>query len=117
MGFIVSKMSRMTKKPDFIALLKYRSSEEGGRETHVLSGYRPHIKFAFAEMQTSGRQTFINKEKVYPGDSVEAEIAIISVDFFRNSLEEGTEFEFLEGTHLIGTGKITRILNNDLQKK
>jgi translation elongation factor EF-Tu-like GTPase len=50
--------------PDFIALLKYRTSADGGRQTPAFSGYRPTIKFDFAEMQTSGQQTFIDKETV-----------------------------------------------------
>lgn len=54
-------------------------------------------------MQTSGQQTFLNKELVYPGDEVEAEIAIVSVDFFQNQLKEGMDFEFREG-HAIITG-------------
>jgi hypothetical protein len=32
-------------------------------------------------MQTSGQQTFLDKDIVYPGDTVTAEIAIIATDF------------------------------------
>ena len=82
------------KQADFIATLKYRTYEEGGRRTPVKSGYRPHIKFPFAEMQTSGQQTFIDRELVFPGDTVEAEIIIVSIDYFEKALTEGMEFEF-----------------------
>jgi hypothetical protein len=51
-------------KVDFIAELKYLTTEEGGRKTPVHSGYRPQVKFCFTEMQTSGQQTFIDKEIV-----------------------------------------------------
>ena len=106
----------MNRKPDFIALLKYRTFEENGRETPAYSGYRPQVKFSFSAFQTSGQQKFIDKEVVYPGDIVEAEITIISVEYFKHSLECGTAFEFLEGQHIIGTGKIIKILNKELQK-
>jgi translation elongation factor EF-Tu-like GTPase len=72
----------MNKSPDFIAELKYRTTEEGGRKTPVFkTDYRPQVKFPFSNMQTSGQQTFLDKDIVYPGDTVTAEIAIIATDF------------------------------------
>ena len=71
------------KLPDFTAKLYYKRTEEGGRKTAAKSGYRPQIKFAFSEMQTSGQQVFIDKEIVYPGESVIAEITIISPHFLK----------------------------------
>lgn len=90
----------MNRKPDFLADLKYRTVEQGGRSTAAFSGYRPHIKFAFSEMMTSGHQKFIDKEIVYPGERVIAEIAIISPKFFKNKLTQGIEFDFREGQEL-----------------
>ncbi|TSJ40441.1 hypothetical protein FO440_11835 [Mucilaginibacter corticis] len=104
----------MNKQPDFIAELTYRTNEQGGRSTSALSGYRPHIKFAFSEYQTTGQQKFLNKEIVYPGESVSAEISILSVDFFKHKLKKYLEFEFREGSRVIGTGRIIDILNPDL---
>ena len=103
-------------KSDFIATLTYRTIEQGGRKTAAKSGYRPQVKFDFEEMQTSGQQTFIDRELVFPGDTVEAEIKILSVDFFTNKLVEGMEFEFREGAKVIGTGKIKNIINDKLKK-
>lgn len=57
----------VNKKPDFIAELKYLTTEAGGRGTPVFSsGYRPQGKFAFSEVQTSGQQQFLNKELYTP---------------------------------------------------
>jgi translation elongation factor EF-Tu-like GTPase len=99
------------KDPDFVAQLKYRTTEEGGRHTPAFSGYRPQVKFPFREMQTSGQQNFIDKEVVYPGETVIAEIAILSVEFFQHQLSEGLVFEFREGSRIIGTGRILKVLN------
>ncbi|WP_166437109.1 EF-Tu C-terminal domain-related protein [Niastella caeni] len=101
---------------DFIAELKYLTTEEGGRQTPVFSGYRPQVKFDFDEIQTSGQQTFLNKDTVYPGDTVEASIRIISVEHFEHTLTEGMTFEFREGSKVIGTGIIIDILNDRLVK-
>lgn len=104
------------KKADFIAIIKYKTSEEGGRKTPAVSGYRPGIQFPFEEMQTSGQQTFIERELVFPGDTVVAEIRIPSVDYFANRLTEGMKFEFMEGATIIGTGEIKHIVNKKLKK-
>ena len=104
----------MNKQPDFIAELQYLTPEQGGRVTPAFSGYRHAVKFPFAEMQTSGRQIFIGVDKVEPGDTVTAEISIISVDFFARQLYVGLAFDFREGARIIGTGKIIEILNKEL---
>ncbi|WP_316818033.1 hypothetical protein [Pedobacter nyackensis] len=101
---------------DFIATLTYKTTEQGGRKTPAMSGYRPQVKFDFEEMQTSGQQTFINRELVFPGETVDAEIRILGVDYFANKLTEGMEFEFREGSRVIGTGKIKIIINDKLKK-
>lgn len=101
-------------KVDFIAQLKYNSTEEGGRSTPAMSGYRPAIKFEIDDMLTSGSQTFIDKEIVYPGEYVMAEIKIIAVPHFKGRLKEGMTFTFNEGTNLIGTGTIKKIINKEL---
>jgi len=103
-------------KNDFIAKLKYRTTEQGGRQTPAKSGYRPQVKFDFTEIETSGQQTFISKEIVSPGDTVDAKIKILSPDYFAGSLTEGMHFEFREGATVIGTGEIKYIVNDKLEK-
>lgn len=101
----------MNKNFDFIAILKYRTAEEGGRKTAAHSGYRPDIKFPFDKMLTCGFQTFIDQEKVFPGESVKAEIKIIATEYFKGRLFEDLEFDFREGPNIIGTGIIIEIIN------
>jgi len=103
------------RKPDFIATLKYLTYQQGGRRGPAYSGYRPGIEFPFDKMQTSGQQTFIGKDIVYPGDIADAEIIILSVDYFAGKLHEGMTFEFKEGPTLIGTGIIQKIINEKLK--
>ena len=107
----------MTKNLDFIAKLKYRTIEKGGRKTLANFGYRPQLKFDFTEMQTSGHQFFIETNSVKPGETVLAQIGMNSTQFYENKLEIGMEFEFREGATIIGIGKIIKILNKSLKKK
>jgi translation elongation factor EF-Tu-like GTPase len=94
--------------------LKYRTTEEGGRTTPARSGYRPQLKFSFEEIQTSAQQVFVDKEAVYPGDTVKAEITMTSPAIFIGRLVCGEVFEFREGARIIGTGQIIEILDTEL---
>ena len=114
---LLSYYNQEFKKVDFIAELTYFTSEQGGRETPASSGYRPQIKFDFTEKQTSGQQTFIDKEFVYPGEKVLAKVKVLSPDFFTDNLEEGMKFEFREGPTVIGIGEIKNIINDRLERK
>ncbi|CAD7802993.1 Elongation factor Tu [Chryseobacterium aquaeductus] len=101
---------------DFIAILKYRTTDEGGRWGPAQSGYRPQVRFDFEKITSSGRQVFINKEYVFPGEDVEAEITLLSPQFFENKLFKGLKFEFIEGAKIIGIGEILKIKNETLKK-
>lgn len=102
---------------DFLAELYFISTENGGRKTPAKNGYRPHIKFDFEEMMTSGQQIYVNKDLVFPGDSVIAEMNILSRPYFEGKLDVGMNFNFYEGPNLIGHGKILEIVNQSLIKK
>jgi translation elongation factor EF-Tu-like GTPase len=72
------------------------------------------VKFDFEEVQTSGQQVFINKDIVYPGEDVKAEITMASPMIFKGRLSCGMAFEFREGARVIGTGLISEMLNPEL---
>ena len=110
-------MALLNDKTDFIATLTYRTTEEGGRSTPVFkTGYRAQVKFPFSDMQTSGQQTLVDKDIVFPGDTVTAEIEIVAVAYFANQLIEGMNFEVREGSKVIGVGTIDQIINERLKK-
>lgn len=106
----------MPNTSHFIARLKYLTSQEGGRKTPAHSGYRPHIKFEGSNYLTSGQQFFIGVDKVDPGGSIDAEITIIATSVFKNFLYAGLKFHFAEGSRIIGTGEILKILDKSLEK-
>jgi translation elongation factor EF-Tu-like GTPase len=104
-------------KPDFIALLKYKATEEGGRKSAAHSTYRPLVEFPGLKPLTSGEQIFLDKEKVNPGDTVKAQITIVSVEEYADKLYVGQQFRFCESPdRTIGTGEILEIINKDLEK-
>ena len=106
----------MKKQPDFIAELKYRTKEEGGRIGYAASGYRPHVEFDHIPIfKSSGQQIFLNKETVRPGESVIAEITLLSYYGYNKNIKVGSTFIFCEGAKVIGKGKVIEILNKKLE--
>ncbi len=119
---IIDLAERLNKKTqidscDFIATLVYKATEEGGRKNPAKSGYRPAVKFPFDEMMTTGMQIFIDKEWVNPGETIDAAIKILGVDYFEKSLAVGMEFDAREGNVIVATGVINKILNEILLKR
>ena len=104
-------------EPDFVAKVTYLTTEEGGKERHVTSGYRPHIRFDGRKELTSGEQLFVDKDKVFPGDTVTTEIRITGKGFFQNYLFVGQHFEVAEASHIVGHGEILEVINPALDKK
>ena len=103
-------------EPDFLARVTYLTTKQGGRKGYAASGYRPHVKFDGRKELTSGEQLFIDKEKVFPGETVTAEIRIISKEIFKNYLFVGQHFEVAEASHLVGHGEILEVINPDLRQ-
>jgi len=100
----------------FKANITLISTEDGGRTTLVLSGYRPAVCFdGYPGYLTSGSQTYIDKEKVLPGDSAVAGFHIASFEYFKKRLSVGRTFTFQEGGIITGSGVITEIINKDLE--
>ena len=101
--------------PDFVARLDYLTTEAGGRKGYAASGYRPHFQIEGLSIKTSAEQIFIDKDKVYPGETVTAEIRILSVDAFAGLLSEGMHFKLAEVDKVVATGKILEVLNEKLK--
>ena len=108
----------MNRKPDFKAKLVYRTTEEGGRKGFANSGYRPHVEFDnIPNFLSSGQQIFLDKEIVFPGETVTAEITLASYFGYIRNLNVNDTFKFCEGARIIGKGKITEIINNNLENE
>ena len=114
--FHASKLETENSSCDFIAELFFKSDESGGRKTYVKSGYRPHIEFNFDNYKTSGQQIYIGTNYAFPGDIVNAEITLLSSEYFEGKLQVDKSFNFYEGSNIIGTGKILKLVNKKLEK-
>jgi hypothetical protein len=114
--FHENKLETENSKCNFIAQIHFYKENEGGRRHYVKSNYRSQLVFNFDDYQTSARQIYIGTNYVFPGDIVNAEIDILSQEYFYGKLKSGMSFKLYEGPQLIGTGRIIKIVNSKLLK-
>ena len=102
---------------DFIGKLYFLTTEEGGRSEITDEIYRPLFKLKDGFDLTSADQKFIGKDRVNPGDTIQSEMRIIWKDPYIGALSEGAEFVLREGSQVVATGEILKVLNQKLRIK
>jgi translation elongation factor EF-Tu-like GTPase len=95
--------------PDIEAEITFLKTDEGGRESYALSGYRP--QFFYRGEDHVAVQEFVDKERVYPGETVTVRLDLLHPELLSDHIRLGDQFEIREGLRTVGLGKITRILN------
>lgn len=95
--------------PNFIALLTFYTSEQGGLKTPSVSGDRVKIQFEYSQTTPFAELDFFDEELVYPGDSAKAKLVITSNNFDATTISVGTGFEFSMGEKVIGKGIINKV--------
>ena len=96
------------RRPDLEAEVKFLTTEEGGREHFVRSGYRP--KFCYRSENYDAVQEFVGKDKVYPGQTAVVRFQFLHPESLVNRIDVGDDFKILESNRTVATGRVTRIL-------
>ena len=99
----------MNGKPDIEVEITFLRTEDGGRQNFALTGYRP--QFFFNGEDHVAIQEFVDKERVYPGETVTARLYLLHPELLYRSIRVGDGFKLREGERVVALGKITRILN------
>lgn len=97
-------MSRKTIR----ATLKLKSTEEGGRNSAILSGYRSLVRFEGSELDFGFELELEERlagSGLLPGMSGEGWLSIWAGDILP-VLRDGHRFELREGARVIGTGVV-----------
>ncbi|NKI32128.1 hypothetical protein [Croceivirga thetidis] len=93
----------------FVATIRYRTPNEGGRKTPCELGYNPDLKFPFTDRMFMARQIWEGIDKVFPGDTVNAKILTASPNLLKNRLSIGLNFTLNEGPVIVADGIITKL--------
>jgi translation elongation factor EF-Tu-like GTPase len=99
-------------QPQFIAELRFKTTEEGGRQTPIWSGGFVNAAFNGEVSQWGGKTRFINVECLQPGDVGLAYLTFAFLIETPFKISEGMTFLICEGARITGFGTITKDLRS-----
>jgi len=85
------------KRRDIEGIITFVESSKGGRPMPAFSGFQP-VHLIEEETYTSGLHEYIDKEKVYPGESAKVYIQFLSPEAYPNCLWLGKKIPVHEGS-------------------
>jgi elongation factor Tu len=106
-GQVLAKPGSVAPRTRFEASVYVLTRAEGGRHTPIFAGYRPQFFFRTADV-TGAVRLPPGVEMCLPGD-----VAAVTVELPADSpaaLDEGLRFAFREGGRTVGSGTVTRVL-------
>jgi elongation factor Tu len=104
-GQVLCKPGSVKEGKKFEAEVYALKQNEGGRHTPFMSNYRPQFFFRTADITGSLVLTG-DVEMVMPGDNTRVEVELIAPI----ALEPGLRFNMREGGMTVGTGVVTKVL-------
>jgi elongation factor Tu len=106
-GMVITHPGVIKPYSHFKASVYILKKEEGGRHTPFKNHYRP--QFYIRTMDVTGEITLPEgTEMVMPGDNLEIEVSLI----YPVALNEGLRFAIREGGRTVGSGQITKVLED-----
>ena len=100
--------------PDFEATVFAIATGDGGRKHPFVSGYRACHDLGLGELNDAQHE--YPDGPVAPGSSGRALLWLLAPERQAGRLLVGLEFTVQEGRRHVGRGRITRILNADLER-
>ena len=106
-GQVLAKKGSIKPHTHFNGQVYVLKKEEGGRHTPFFNGYRP--QFYFRTTDVTGSITLPEgTEMVMPGDHINMEVKLITPI----AIEEGLRFAIREGGRTVGSGVVTKMLED-----
>jgi translation elongation factor EF-Tu-like GTPase len=103
-------MQKSNLRRDVEAEITFLASEEGGRKTPVLSGYRPQF-YCDGQDFVVIMDFFGVAEPVYPGQRSMAHLSFTYPEYLVKVLYPGKEFLIREGHQVVARGRVTEIID------
>ncbi len=99
----------MKRPPDIAGTFQFLLGS--GKSKPVRSGYRPLHKL-YENYLSSGEHQYVGVAEVHPGETALVEVWLISPEVYPGCLWPGREIEVLEGSRVVGSIRIERVLNS-----
>jgi translation elongation factor EF-Tu-like GTPase len=95
---------------EITAEFRLLTSTEGGRQTAIVSGYRPSLYLG--ELQTDGAIRLLDRDEQAPGETANVLITLLHPERWGQLLKANAEFEAKEGLKTVGYGKVIGICDS-----
>ncbi len=107
----------ITVRPsDIEAEISFLPTESGGRRSPAISGYRPTHDFGLEGTLNDAAHEYVGCDSVSPGQSAKANVWFLVPQYQEGRLYPGFEFTVQEGSHIVGHGIITKVINAALKR-
>ena len=106
-GQVLAKPGSIHPHTHFMGQVYVLTKEEGGRHTPFFNGYRPQFYFRTTDV-TGDIKLPDGVEMVMPGDHIDMEVKLITPI----ACEEGLRFAIREGGRTVGSGVVTKIIDD-----
>ena len=106
-GQVLAKPGSIHPHTHFVGQVYVLTKEEGGRHTPFFNGYRPQFYFRTTDV-TGDIKLPEGVEMVMPGDHIDMEVKLITPI----ACEEGLRFAIREGGRTVGSGVVTKIIDD-----
>ena len=106
-GQVLAKPGSIHPHTHFVGQVYVLTKEEGGRHTPFFNGYRPQFYFRTTDV-TGDIKLPEGVEMVMPGDHIDMEVKLITPI----ACEEGLRFAIREGGRTVGSGVVTKIIED-----
>jgi len=106
-GQVLAKPGSIHPHTHFVGQVYVLTKEEGGRHTPFFNGYRPQFYFRTTDV-TGNIKLPDGVEMVMPGDHIDMEVQLITPI----ACEEGLRFAIREGGRTVGSGVVTKIIED-----
>jgi len=106
-GQVLAKPGTIEPHTHYVGQVYVLKKEEGGRHTPFFDGYRPQFYFRTTDV-TGSIKLPEGTEMVMPGDHIDMEVKLITPI----AIEEGLRFAIREGGRTVGSGVVTKMLED-----
>ena len=104
-GQLLAKPGIINPDTTFECEVSIRSTDEGGRHTPFVPGYRPQFYFRTTDV-TGSCELPAGVEMVMPGDNVKMVVTLIAPI----AMEQGLRFAIREGGRTVGAGVVAKVI-------
>lgn len=104
----------LPRPADFEGILSLSRTDNDGRQSAALTGYRPAHQLHDNDCST-GIHEYLDSDQVQPGESGRVAVCLSTPDMYPACLWEGREINILEGKKQVGTLRVSSIFNATLR--